>query len=146
MPTVERSPFLAGSLQKAVTTSASSESRITRDFERADTAREGWDLIERQLIEWGCDPGHLDEEGTQSPSPQTIQTAIRLASDLSHQGNASPTRVVPDAHGGIVFEFEGKGVFESVHVLPDGNIEHRLFQNHRLMHRQRVVLGPANTT
>lgn len=140
MPTVERVPFLARSLRPVVSTNVASESPITRDYGREDAAREAWGLVEKQLIEWGCDPSQLDEENTQTPSGDTIRLAIQLATALGRHGSAAPTRAVPDAHGGIVFEVQGKSIFESVHVEPDGSIEHRLFKDDRLVLRETWML------
>jgi hypothetical protein len=132
----ERSSLSTEALPKAVTTNADYRSVITRDYGRQDAAHESWDLIEKQLIEWGCDPSQLDEEGTVAPSPDTIQLAIQVAIELGRQDWAAPTRVVPDAHGGVVFEFQRRFDFESLHIMPDGNIERRLFKNHRLVVRE----------
>ena len=145
MQTIDRSILITAPLPKAVPTNVDKESPVTRDYGREDATHEAWDLIDKQLIEWGCDPSQLDEEGTVTPSADTIQLAIQLATALSRQDGAAPTRVVPDAHGGIVFELQGKSVFESVHVLPDGSVEHRLFKNHRLVHREPWVIETADT-
>jgi hypothetical protein len=136
MQTLERRAFLAGTLHDAVSTTAASESPISRGFGQDDAARAAWDLIENKLIQWGCNPSQLDEEDTQTPSRETIQLAIQLAAWLCQQGFPAPTRVVPDAHGGIVFELHGKTVFESLHIEPSSAIEHRLFVQHRLVLRE----------
>jgi hypothetical protein len=134
--TVGRSSLSTAALQSAVSTYADYRSAVTREYGREDVAQESWDSIEKQLIDWGCDPSQLDEEGTITPSADTIRFAIQAAAVLSRQDFAAPTRVVPDAHGGIVFEFQGQSYFESLHIMSDGNLERRLFKNHRLVVRE----------
>lgn len=109
--------------------------------QRADAAaaahRTAWQqAIERTLAEWGRDPSQLDEEGTVTPSRETIQLAIDLAALMSKAVLPAPTRIVPDAEGGIVFERQEKGVFESIRISADGSIEHRVFENCRLVFRE----------
>ena len=141
MPTTNSNPFISASLPEAVTTNVATESPVTRDYGREDAARDAWqNLIDDQLIEWGRDPSQLDDEGTEAPSKDTIQLAIWLAGTLSQRGLPAPTRIVPDAHGGIVFELEGKNVFESIRISPDANVEYCAFQNCRLVEREPWVL------
>jgi len=100
MPATKSSPFISPSLHNVVPTDVDTESPVTRDY-----GRDAWqNLIDYQLIEWGRDPSQLDDEGTETPSRETIQLAISLAEKLHQGGLAAPTRIVPDAHGGIVFE------------------------------------------
>jgi hypothetical protein len=132
-------------VRKAVKTRVDTESPAALHAQREERYREAWqNVIDNKLIEWGSDPSQLDEEGTKTPSLETIQLAIQLAKALSRQGCAAPTRIVPDVRGAIVFEIQGKDIFESVHVQPDGNLEHRLFENHRLVHREPWVIETAD--
>ena len=140
MPVTKSSPFISTSLRDAVSTSVAIGAPITRDYGRIDKASEEWQvLIDYQLIEWGRDPGQLENEEIQPPSKSTIQLAIRLAGMLSKPGLPAPTRIVPDAHGGIVFERQGRNVFESIRISADGTAEYCVFENSRLVERQRWV-------
>jgi hypothetical protein len=140
MPVVEQLPFLAVSVQDAVSTSAASESPMTRDYGRLDTGSVSWDAVESQLIEWGCDGGRPDEDDIEPASKDTIQRAIRVAAELSREANPAPTRVVADAHGGIVFELQAGKSLESIHIHASGDIEHRVFRSHRLVLREKWLL------
>ena len=84
--TVLHSSLYTAAVQPAVLTNADYESPITRDYGREDTAHDSWDLIDKKLIEWGCDPSQLDEEGTIIPSGDTIQLAIQIAKELDGPG------------------------------------------------------------
>lgn len=127
---------------KAVPTGADTASPATVEEARNDQLRESWQaLIDHRLIEWGRDPSQLDEEGTKVPSKDTIQRAISLADRLCKNGLPAPTSIVPDAHGGIVFERKSGEVFESVRVMPNGTAEYCAFKDYHLIERQPWELG-----
>ncbi len=139
MPATKQSPVISAPLANAVPTGADTGSPVTRKADPA--AREKWqEIIDYILIEWGCDPGQFEDEGIEPPSRRTIQLAINVARSLREAGLAPPIRVVPDAHGGIVFERQEKEVFETFRISADGSLESCLFQNTRLVHRQSWVL------
>jgi hypothetical protein len=130
-------------LRVAVSTGAVTEARITRNYGRGDEALQKWQaLIDDQLIEWGRDPSQLEDEDIQPPSKDTIRLAISLARLLSRADCPAPTRVVADAHGGIVFERHERNVFESIRLSDDGSAEYCLFENARLVGCERGVLSP----
>ena len=105
-----------------------------------DSHRDSWqDIIDRRLIEWGLDPSQLEEDGLEAPSKFTISLAIGLATAMRDTNSDPPSRVVPDAHGGIVFERDRGSVFESVHVFPDGKVEFAHFKDRRLVHRSPLI-------
>lgn len=139
-------PFISSLLRDAVSTGAATEEPITRDYGRKDEAHEKWqNLIDYQLIEWGRDPSQLADEDIHPPSKRTIQQAIWLANTLSKFDAPAPTRIVPDAHGGIVFErCEGK-VFESIRLSADGSAEYCAFESSRLVERQLWVSKSAES-
>jgi hypothetical protein len=131
MITASASAFISDPLPQAVATHAATESPVTRD------SRQQWQrLINYRLIEWRYNPSLLDEEGTVTPSKDTIQFAIDLATQMSETGMAAPTRIVPDVNGGIVFERKGKDHFESLRISAHGSVEHRVFENCRLVYRE----------
>ena len=75
-----------------------------------------WQRLTEQLTNWRCNPDQLDEERTVTPSWDTIQLALDLATWMSKRGLPAPTRIVPDADGGIVFERQKKDAFESIRI------------------------------
>ena len=100
-------------------------------------SREVWQsLIDNKLIDWGQNPEQFDEEGIEPPSRQTVWRAIDVAQHLSRTGGPAPDRVVPDAHGGIVFERQEQKVFETIRIQADDQIEYSLFVDSRLMDRE----------
>ena len=140
MPVTKLSPFISAPLLDAVSTSVTTEAPITRDYGRTDKASEQWQaLIDYQLVEWGRDPGQLEDEGIQPPSIETIELAIWLASRLRRADLPPPTRIVPNAHGGIVFERHERNVFESIRLSADGSAEYCAFENSRLVKREPWV-------
>jgi hypothetical protein len=97
--------------------------------------RERWQyVIDHVLVEWGCNP-NIFEEDIESPKRSTIQRAINLAEHLKTNGFPAPSRVVPDAQGGIVFERKEQQTLEILSLSPDGDLEFALFQNARLLRR-----------
>jgi hypothetical protein len=89
-----------------------------------------------RLIEWWLDPSQLEDDETPLPSRDTIQLAIQVADLLRCKDSPAPTRIVPDAHGGIVFEFEAGSEFASIRISKDGSIEFCVFQDCQMVHRQ----------
>jgi hypothetical protein len=128
-------PHFSGDVREAVSTSADQGAPVTRQ------SRQEWQkLIENRLVEWRCNPSQLDEEGTVTLSRATIQLAIDLASQMSKDGLLAPTRIVPDVNGGMVFERQRKDLFETLRISADGSVEHRVFENCRLVHRERWLV------
>jgi hypothetical protein len=125
---------------------ADNESPPIDEQGRNDHSREAWQrLIDFTLIEWGRDPGQLDDDGIVPPPMSAIQLAISLAKELSRRGLPAATRVVPDAHGGIVFEREGKDTLETIRISADGDAEYCVFRGSRLDHRESVSGGKPCT-
>jgi hypothetical protein len=127
----------------AVFTGVIPEARITPDYGKREEALPRWQaLIDDQLLEWVRDPSQLDDDETQSPSREIISWAISLATSLSLQRYAAPTRIVADANGGIVFELQDKGLLESIRLSADGSAEYCAFEDARLVNRK--PLPPLN--
>lgn len=141
MPLIESIPSISVPLREAVSTGVEIGVPVTRDYGRQDRAPEKWqNMIDYQLIEWGRNPSQLEHEDIQPPSTDTILRAIRLANMLWKRGLPEPTRIVPDAHGGIVFERHEGNVFESIRLSADGSSEYCAFEGSRLVERQPWVL------
>ena len=128
-------------VREAVCTGAISEARITPDYGQKEEALQRWQaLIDDQLLEWGRDPSQLEDDETQPPSRETIALAISWARSLSLQDYAAPTRIVADAHGGIVFELQDRKLFESIRLSADGSAEYCVFVDARLVDRKPLLL------
>jgi hypothetical protein len=126
---------MVATVPSAVRTGAHTETPVT-PTERDD--RQRWlDLIDHPLIDWVLDSSQWDEPDIVTPSKATVKQAIFLATRLSDLGLPAPTRVVPDAHGGIVFERKEPGLFESIRVSAEGQVDHRVFQDCRLVLQER---------
>ena len=122
---------LAGPLAEAAQTHFDAQTPITHD------SREAWRaLIDEKLIDWGQNPGQFDEDGIEPPSRQTVWRAIDVAQHFIRARRPAPDRVVPDAHGGIVFERQEQKVFETIRIQADDQIEYSLFVDSRLMDRE----------
>jgi hypothetical protein len=134
MRIINATPFLSTPRSKAAESTSQGESLAAPD---SDGPGESWkNLIDHKLIEWGRDPSVLDEEGTISPSKQTIQFAIALAWMWHNMGLPAPTRIVPDAHGAIVFEFHQPNISEVFRLTPDISLEYCVFDSFHLVQRQ----------
>ena len=93
--------------------------------------------LQDRLLKWVTHPEEFVEEGLTPPTRETIELAIQhVLKPLSESGRVPPSHVVPDAHGGIVFERRENGDFESIHVHADGHIEFCVFHDGRLVDRQ----------
>jgi hypothetical protein len=138
MPT-QLGVFASLPLPKAVATDADTGSPISSIHESA--ARDKWQaMIDYRLIEWPWDQSQLDDDETPAASRETIQLAIRVAERLRDNGSPAPTRIVPDAHGGIVFERAAGNLFESYRISPDGSVEYCGFEDCRLVQRHWLDL------
>jgi len=102
-------------------------SHISAAHSEEDRQRQQWQKCIEQLTSWKHDPGQLDEEGTVTPSQATIRLALDLADSMCKRGLIPPTRIVPDADGGIVFERQKKDAFEQSEsrqvVLNNGSLK-----------------------
>lgn len=94
-------------------------------------------VLDERLIEWAAHPEEFDEEGMTPPSPETLSLAFQeIVKPFREKGRVPPSQVVPDAHGGIVFERRDNNTFESIRVRADGHIEYCRFNNGKLVDRQ----------
>lgn len=134
MSVVEPNLSVSSSLVSVVENYADVESPTPRH-----DAREKWQsVIDYTLIEWGSDPGQLEDEGLEPPSREVIQLAIRCAQAYKDEGRPAPDRIVPDPNGGIVFERQEGDVSEEIHVWDDGTVEYCQFHGARLVVRQTL--------
>ena len=98
-------------------------------------------MIDYRLIECAWDPSQLEDDEMPCASRDTIQLAIRVAEQLRDNGWPAPTRIVSDAHGGIVFEREAGNLFESYRISADGSVEYCGFKDCRIVQCHRSLTG-----
>ncbi len=131
--------FASRLLPNVLATDVDTKSPISRNFGSA--SRDKWqEMIDYRLIEWGSDPSQVDDDETPSASRDTIQLAIRVAELLRDNGSPAPTRIVPDAHGGIVFEYEAGNSFESYRISADGSVEYCGFKDCHMVRRTPFLM------
>ena len=121
--------------------SVASETSATRlsevSQECAAEVDESWEkVINEKFIEWGNHPEDFLNEGFIPPSRKTISLAHEYVMKPFRNLHIMPPKVVPDAHGGIVFERRDNGLFESIRVRADGHIEYCRFSNGKLVDRR----------
>jgi hypothetical protein len=121
--------------------SVASETSATRlsDVSQNSAAEvdEHWAKVLDKFIEWGTQPEDFIEEGFTPPSGDTISLACQhVVIPFRKMGRVPPSQVVPDTHGGIVFERRDNGIFESIRVRADGHIEYCRFSNGKLVDRR----------
>lgn len=104
----------------------------------AAESTEGWSkVLDERLIEWATHPEDFDDEGVIVPSRETIALAFQyVVRPFKENNRVPPSQVVPDTHGGIVFERRANSIFESIRVRADGHIEYCLLRNGKLVDRQ----------
>lgn len=100
--------------------------------------RAGWQaVLEKWLREWERDPSQLADDGIIPPSRETIERACDVAQRLRDLGLLAPQRVAATGDGGIVFAWETKPVLSTLEIDADGSLEVAVFQNARVVSRQR---------
>jgi hypothetical protein len=110
---------------------------------RSASDHRSWnDLIDGRLAEWERQPELLDDEGVEPPSGDIIRLAIGLAQFLRDRHVPPPERVVPDANGGLAFEWLKGPVSESIEISDDGSVEYLRFEEGRLT-TSEALLFPA---
>ncbi len=125
-------------LTDAVSTRVDSTLSALRDHD-IDLQTQWQSLIDHTLIEWGRNPAQLEDEGVEPPNAETIAVAIDLArAVLKQAGLRPPDSVVPDANGGIVFEWREDGVSRLYHLWDAETIEYQRFDGTRLVKRLRL--------
>jgi hypothetical protein len=138
MQTIPRSPtpFKSALLEIRRTPAAILDDVFSPPFQAADPAEaaEWQEIVEHKLPAWEREPQLLADDGIEPPTKATVLLALRVARSLRKR-SPPPTRVVPDADGGIVFEREDHDVLETVRVNPDGTVEYCRFRNARLLER-----------
>jgi hypothetical protein len=99
----------------------------------------GWQaILSGRLAEWERDPGRLDDDGVEAPSRETIERAAAVARNLCAAGLPAPHRVAATGDGGVVFARQDGPLFSNIEVTGEGVVELTVFQDARLVSRQRL--------
>lgn len=105
----------------------------------ASSASNDWvRTVERLMHHWRTDAMGLGQDDLIPPTPAACERAADIAWRMEMQGQMPPTRIVLDTDGGLSFELEIGGMFQSIDVLPDGSAELIEFQRGRLISRQVI--------
>jgi hypothetical protein len=94
-----------------------------------------WMRVESLLDEWCRKQPRRDEDGIEWPAPAVAEVALQIACLLKQRGVQPPARFVPNAEGGVVFEFQHQRHLRTIEVEADGSIELCRFEDAKLKHR-----------
>ena len=97
-----------------------------------------WLRVESLLNEWCRKEPRRDEDGVEWPGPAVAEVAVQVACLLKQRGLQPPTRFVPNAEGGVVFEFQHQHQLQTIEVESDGSIELCRFEATKLVDRRRM--------
>jgi hypothetical protein len=116
------------------------ESRKQEGSPFAHDARdeEAWQRLIDRLIDWGERAGQTDEDDLLWPTTDAIRSAYDILRLFRENGVPPPDRVVPDGEGGIVFEQASAKRSQRLEFGADGSAEHLVFENLKLVSRERV--------
>lgn len=97
-----------------------------------------WLRVESLLNEWCRKEPRRDEDGVEWPVPAVAEVAVQVACLLEQRGLQPPTRFVPNAEGGVVFEFQHERQLQTIEVEADGSVELCRFEDAKLVDRRRI--------
>jgi hypothetical protein len=134
--------LLSAQTSDVVATKADRILQMSPRIAQEDLRKMWQDSIDETLEKWIQEPDCFDDEYPR-PSRSTIEAASRFARILFENRKASPTRIITDANGGIVFEREEGALSMSFHLSPSRVVEFRVFENAKLRHRDSLgVIDP----
>lgn len=138
MSRLETQDTIWDQIKSLLETSGNDQQGPTRAREDWQKERAGWQtVLEKWLWAWERDPSQLEDDGIIAPSRETIERAADVAQRLRDLGLLAPRRVAATGDGGIVFAWETKPVLSTLEIDPDGSLEVAVFQNARVVSRQR---------
>jgi hypothetical protein len=94
---------------------------------------DGWIDLFARLKSWRQTPGHVDEDGFESPSTTAIEIAVILF--RQHSDIEVPHRLVGDGEGGITIEYEHGPSALTIRISREGFLEFLYFESNRLVRR-----------
>ena len=102
---------------------------------------DGWrKIIDRTLIEWGCHPDNIEDDGVDPPTAAAIARANLIVCELRDEGTPLPANLAPNGDGGIVLHYEFGDAFLTIEVDSIGDCELRVLENGRLT--KQIVVRP----
>lgn len=107
-----------------------------------EEGRERWrPVVDRPLIEWGCDPGRFrdEDEGIEPPSRQIVHVASMIAIALSQSAMPPPVRVSMNGKGGLTFEWRDGQEFSTLEITNDQRVEFCRYEACRLTEKVRLL-------
>ncbi len=96
-------------------------------------------VIDR-LAAWLINPSSVCADGLESPSEESIWSALRFAAGCYRRKEEMPQRIVEDGEGGITMDDWGKWQIVQYSIDKDGQIERMVFEDSRLVRRENVGL------
>jgi hypothetical protein len=97
-----------------------------------------WGELDRQLVDWLDDPSAAVDPDGIAPSKTSIRIARRLVAAFLLYREAIPSAVVPDANGGIIFEWLLGRESRSIEISEAGYLEEVLIRNGRRVSRRPI--------
>ena len=110
------------------------------EFSATDVAAIVYSYTVNDLATWLISPSHIDVDGLESPSEQSIWSAMRFIADFYRRKEEMPVRIVEDGEGGIVMDAWNDSETTSYSIDRDGRIEKMCFRDSLLVSREDVVL------
>ena len=96
--------------------------------------------ISEILTAWLIQPSHFCDDDLESPSEESIWSALRLVAHFQRQKEWFPQRIVMDGEGGIVMDDFEKWQIVQYGIDKDGQIEKLVFEDSHLVSRENVEL------
>lgn len=127
-------------LSVAAETQALEETALASDPSERHIDHERWrDVINEPLIDWGKDPGQLDDGIIRPPSREIVTLASEYGMMVLRENRVpAPDNVVPDGDGGIAFNWYSDNDLTTIEFGEDGTIELIVFEKSKIIHRQRI--------
>lgn len=142
MPDCQTLEFLP-EVRPTVRTAAITQDALCTSERPVSRGGSGWIRAMATLDTWENDPDRFEVAETIPPSQCAIGVARSVAAWLRGQGFAAPSRIVPDADGGLALERSDGDESITIHVHDDGSVEWLQFLRCALVYRQLLPPLPA---
>ncbi len=100
-----------------------------------------WQAVLSRASVWAQDASQFEEEDLPPPSAATLSRAWQLADEIKDGGAAAPTRIVPDTHAGIVFEWATGKRLVALSVRADQSVLVRVFEDGCLIRSEPLAVS-----
>ena len=112
------------------------------DHEVAEGDAERWRGIVDLLLGWRSDPSRLIAEDIEPPQIAVIDHALRVCDAWRRAPYTPPDRVLPDAEGGLAFEWYREPWFSDLEFERDGRATWRVYSDSRPIERGHFFWKP----